>query len=276
MLKGVYGQDLLGVYLFGSLIVGGLQRYSDIDMFVVVDRPTVYEERTKLVADLLKISGIYQRSSKPPIEMTVVVKSEINPWHYPPKFDFQYGDWLRPTFESGQVDPGTDKKMPDLALLITQVLLANKILYGLSPDKLLGKVPYSDFLAATKNALSNLALDLHNDTRNALLTYARIWRTVETDTLCSKTDAAFWVINRLPEIYKPVMKHAYATCIGDENEHWNDLAVLIQPAADYMIKQIDNMITLIESSDHANRSIKNTSALHDYNYNLIPENHDEI
>ena len=30
--------------------------------------------------------------------MTIVVKSEFNPWHYPPKFDFQYGDWLRGEF----------------------------------------------------------------------------------------------------------------------------------------------------------------------------------
>lgn len=72
LLKDVFGQDLLGVYLFGSLIVGGLQRFSDIDIFVIVDRPTVHEERAKLVSNLLQISGIYPLSSKPPIEMTIV------------------------------------------------------------------------------------------------------------------------------------------------------------------------------------------------------------
>ncbi len=80
-----------------------------------------------LITNLLKISGIYQRSSKPPIEMTIVVKSEVNPWHYPPKFDFQYGDWLRTEFESGNREPWLTKDMPDLALIITQVLLAHKL-----------------------------------------------------------------------------------------------------------------------------------------------------
>jgi len=109
LLKNVLGQDLLGVYLYGSSIVGGLQKYSDIDIFVVTGRSTTYEEKAKLVTNILQISGIYQKSSKPPIEMMIVIKSEINPWHYPPKFDFQYGDWLRTEFESGNIEPWATK-----------------------------------------------------------------------------------------------------------------------------------------------------------------------
>ncbi len=36
LLKDIFGQDVLGVYLFGSYIVGGLQQFSDLDIFVVV------------------------------------------------------------------------------------------------------------------------------------------------------------------------------------------------------------------------------------------------
>ena len=255
LLKNVFGQDLLGVYLFGSLVVGGLQKYSDLDIFVITDRSTTHEDRAKLVAHLLQISGIYQRSTKPPIEMTIVVKSEVNPWHYPPRFDFQYGDWLRATFESGNIEPWAEKEMPDLALLIPQILLANKILFGPSPEQLLCKIPYQDFLAATKMALNGLMADLNTDTRNVLLTYARIWRTVDTNTLCSKPDAADWAMNRLPEIYKPVMKRARSICIGEENEYWDDITVLIQPTAEYMISQIGNIITVIEASDYSDPSM---------------------
>ena len=256
LLKDVLGQDLLGVYLFGSLIVGGLQKYSDIDIFVVAYRPTTFEERAKLVAHLLQISGVYQKCSKPPIEMTIVVKSEINPWHYPPRFDFQYGDWLRKEFESGNIEPWPTKEMPDLALLISQVLLANKILLGPSPDQLLCKIPYKDFLAATKDALNSLMDELHSDTRNVLLTYARIWSVMETDAIRSKPDAAAWAINRLPEEYKPVMKRAWAICIGEENEYWDDIKTLIQPCADYMVRQINKIISLLASSDITLKSIK--------------------
>lgn len=83
---------LLGVYLYGSSVVGGLQKYSDIDLFVISARATTDKEKQTLINSLLQISGIYMKNSKLPIELTIVVQSEVNPWHYPPRFDFQYGD----------------------------------------------------------------------------------------------------------------------------------------------------------------------------------------
>jgi predicted nucleotidyltransferase len=79
LLKTILGPDLLGVYLYGSSIVGGLQKYSDIDLLVVTNRATTSEEKAKLIASLLQISGIYMKSSKLPIEITLVEKRMINP-----------------------------------------------------------------------------------------------------------------------------------------------------------------------------------------------------
>ncbi len=255
LLKDILGQDLLGVYLYGSAIVGGLQKYSDIDLFVVTDRKTTYEEKAKLVGVLLQISGIYMKSSKLPIEMTIVDKSEINPWRYPPNFDFQYGDWLRKEFESGHIEPWSTKEMPDLALLITQVLLASTTLLGPNPNQLLSKIPYRDFMMATTEALDSLMADLNSDTRNVLLTYARIWSTLETDTIRSKPAAADWVIDRLPENYRPVMSRAKAICIGEDNEYWDDIKSLIQPCADFILSHINKQISSVEGSDHTSKSI---------------------
>ena len=89
--------------------------------------------------------------------------------------------------------------MPDLALLVTQILLASNTLVGANPDQLLCKVPYKDFMTAIINALPNLMSDLDSDVRNVLLTLARIWSTVATDAIRSKPAAADWVIHRLPE-----------------------------------------------------------------------------
>jgi hypothetical protein len=198
------------------------------------------------------------KSKKLPIEMTIVEKSEINPWHYPPKFDFQYGDWLRKQFESGNIEPWPTKEMPDLALLITQVLLASKTLVGASPNQLLCKVPYKDFIIATTDALQNLISDLDNDTRNVLLTFARIWSTVATDTIRSKMAAADWTINVLPEKYRPVMERAKAICKNEEKEYWDDIRELIKPCADFIVTQINNKIIEIKLLDNTNRAIKIT------------------
>ena len=253
--KEIFGQDLLGVYLYGSAIVGGLQKYSDIDLFVVTNRATTREEKTQLATALLKISGIYMKSKKSPIEMTIVEKAEINPWHYPPKFDFQYGEWLRESFEKGIIEPWLTYEMPDLALIVTQVLLKSQTLWGAEPEQLLAHVPYRDFMKAMLHDLNRLAADLEHDTRNVLLTYARIWSILETNAIRSKPAAADWVMKHLPKKYQPVMKRAKSICIGVENEHWDDIEVLVKPCADFMVDKISAQISLVNFDD-PNKLIK--------------------
>ena len=255
LLKMILGPDLLGIYLYGSSLVGGLQKYSDIDLFIVTNRVTTLEEKTRLITNLLQISGIYMKSSKLPIEMTIVEKAMINPWQYPPHFDFQYGDWLRKSFEKGITEPWLTYEMPDLALIITQVLLKSKTLWGLEPEQLLVHVPYHDFMKAMLHDLSRLATDLEHDTRNVLLTYARIWSTLETNEIRSKPAAADWVMDHLPKIYQPVMKRAKSICIGIENEYWDDIEVLIKSCADFMLDKINAQILLINFDD-PNKLIK--------------------
>jgi predicted nucleotidyltransferase len=256
LVNGIFGQDLLGVYLYGSSILGGLQKYSDIDLFVVTDRATTREEKAQLVTALLKISGIYMKSLKLPIEMTIVEKTEINPWHYPPRFDFQYGEWLRNQFEHGNIEPWLAKEMPDLAVLVTQILLASTTLVGDDPDQLLSKVPYRDFMIAITDALPQLMSELDSDVRNVLLTLARVWSTVATDAMRSKQAAADWVISRLPEKYQSVMKRAKAICKGEEKEHWEDIQEFIKPCADFMLNEASRKISIIMLSGDLYRHIK--------------------
>lgn len=250
LVKKLFGKDLLGVYLYGSSVLGGLQKYSDIDLFVVLNRATTFEEKDKLVKALLKISGIYMKSKELPIEMTIVEKKEINPWRYPPKFDFQYGEWLRDRFELGEIEPWESKEMPDLALLVTQILLANHTIFGDSSDQLLCKVPYKDFMRAMIESFPNLMLELDTDTRNVLLALARIWSTLATDEIRSKPAAADWAINRLPEKYRLVVKRAQAICTGLEPESWDDLQEIIKPCADFMVCEANKKISEIMSLDN--------------------------
>lgn len=95
-------------------------------MLVVSQRQTTRNEKRRIVERLLAISG---RSTPQGwwrrIEVTIVVLSEIRPWRYPAHFDFQYGDWLRREFESGNIERWPTRTNPDLPVLITMALLGN-------------------------------------------------------------------------------------------------------------------------------------------------------
>ena len=245
LLRIVFDADLLGIYLYGSSLVGGLQKYSDIDLLAVTNRATTAAEKAKLIAQLLHISGIYMKSSKLPIDITLVEKRMINPWQFPPHFDFQYGDWFRETFAKGIIEPRENSEMPDLAIIVTQVLLKSETLWGIKPSQLLAEVPYRDFMKAMLQDVNRLTADLTHDTRNVLLTFARIWSTLETDAIRSKPAAANWVIDHLPKKYRPVITRAKSICIGIEKEYWDDIDALIKPCADYMVDKINAQIPLV-------------------------------
>jgi aminoglycoside 9-adenylyltransferase len=96
----VLGSAVVGVYLFGSAVLGGLRVNSDVDVLVVVNQSPTKVTRKELVGRLMKISG---RQGVRPLEVTIINLIDVVPWQYPPKSEFLYGEWLRNEFEQGQI-----------------------------------------------------------------------------------------------------------------------------------------------------------------------------
>ncbi|MFG2553289.1 aminoglycoside adenylyltransferase family protein [Streptomyces sp. NPDC048581] len=233
LLHHTLGDSILGIYLHGSATLGGLRPHSDIDVLVVVREPTTRAQRHALVQELMKVSGGASR----PVELIVVVQGDVRPWRYPPTCDFLYGEWLRADYERGV--PPAPEPSPDLAPLLTMVLLANAPLHGPPPAELLDPVPPADLRRAIVTGVPELLTELDSDTRNVLLTLARIWTTLETGAIRSKDAAADWALARLPAEHRPVLAHARAIYLGERDEHWGeDLFTRVRPCADRLIRLI--------------------------------------
>lgn len=246
LVEEVLGLDAVGAYLFGSAVLGGLQPESDLDFLVVSKRPTTREQRQRLVKSLLAISGHRTPEGRwRRIELTIVVESEIRPWRYPPSFDFQYGDWLRSEFESGTLEPWPTTTNPDLAALITMVLLAGSPVLGPPPNEVFDPVPHEELVRATVGDIDMLLGDLDTDTRNVILTLARIWSTVATGAIRSKDAAADWALARLPEEHQPVLARARAIYLGDEEERWDDIQLHVRPHADHVVAEINRLVAAV-------------------------------
>jgi streptomycin 3"-adenylyltransferase len=246
----VLGPEVVGVYLHGSAVLAGLQPYSDLDILVVSRRSTTREEMRRLCERLLLISSVERfrtsaRAIPPemrrPIELTIVVQAQVRPWRYPPRWDFQYGDWWRHEFERGNVEPWPPTTHPDLASLIMMVLLANRPLLGPPPAQVLDPVPRGDYLRAIVEDIETVLNDLDTDTSNMLLMLARIWSTVATDYIRSKDAAATWALANLPQEHQLVLTRARAIYLGEVDERWDDVSSRIRPCADYMIRHIKGL-----------------------------------
>ncbi|MDH6493941.1 putative nucleotidyltransferase [Streptomyces sp. SAI-149] len=238
------GPDVIGTYLHGSSVLGELRPASDLDVLVVSRRRMNEQERRALLDGLLQISG--SRNNARPVELTVIVQSEVRPWRYPPTGDFLYGEWLRTEYESGQVPQ--PEPMPDLALLITMALAGDHPLTGPRPADALDPVPQTDLIRASVAGIPGLLDDLDSDTRNVLLTFARIWTTLATGQIKSKDAAADWALAQLPPELRPVLEHArqlYLDCPYSE-ESWSDaLRAQVRPHVDHVLAEINRLYARI-------------------------------
>ena len=235
-LRAALGPDLVGAYLFGSAALGGLRPHSDVDVMAVTRRPTTRGEKQRLVDHLLAVSGKPRH-----IELTIVVQSDVRPWRYPPRRDFQYGDWWRAEFERGELEPWTTETDPDLASLVTMVLRAGHTLVGPPAADVLDPVPRDDYVAALRACVQGVLADLENDTRNYVLTLARVWYSLATGGIEPKDSAAEWALRRLPPQHRPVLERARAIYLGEEDEHWDDLLPRVRAYADHVAREVDRV-----------------------------------
>ncbi len=237
-LRALLSGSLAGTYLFGSAVTSGLKPTSDIDLMAVTARPTTPGEKRALVDALLGISG-----SPRPVELTIVVAAEVKPWRYPPAIDFQYGDWWRDRFERGELEPWGSPVNPDLASLIRMVLIGNAPLLGPPPAELFDPVPRKDYVKASLAAIDALLRDLEWDTNNVVLTLARIWATLATDTLISKDGAADWVLRALPSEHHGVLIQARDVYRG-LREPWAETPIEeAQAFASHAVREINAVAT---------------------------------
>lgn len=234
------GPEVIGTYLHGSSLLGGLKPASDIDVLVVSRRRMNDQERRQLLEGLFRISG--SRNHARPVELTVVVQSEVRPWRFPPTSDFLYGEWLRHEFEAS--GPPQPEPMPDLALLVTMVLAGDHPLTGPPPAQVLDPVPHADLVRATLAGIPGLLQDLNDDTRNVLLTFARIWTTLATGQIKSKDAAADWALAQLPPEHRPVLQHAKELYLNHRysEESWSkELMAQVRPHADQVLAEINRL-----------------------------------
>jgi streptomycin 3"-adenylyltransferase len=58
------------------------------------------------------------------------VQTDLRPWRYPLRLDFQYGDWWRDEYLAGDLEPWGTAAAPDLATLLSMALAADRPLVG--------------------------------------------------------------------------------------------------------------------------------------------------
>ena len=114
---------------------------------------------------------------------------------FPPRVEFLYGEWRRDDYEGGLV-PGPEP-MADLGPEIALTLASNRALAGPPRPRCSTRSPMRTCAEPSPRACRASSADLETDTRNVVLTLARIWATLATGEISSKDEAAAWALERV-------------------------------------------------------------------------------
>ncbi len=229
----------LAIHLYGSVLAGGLQPASDIDLLVTTAAPIEADVRQALLTGLLTVSA-------PPgwsptlraLEVTLVVRDEVVPWRYPARRELQFGEWLRDELEAGRVDaPVAD---PDLAVLLTKLRQHSVALLGPDAAALLDPVPPADLRKALADTVTlwNEPSDWAGDERNIVLTLARIHYSAVTGEIASKAAAADWLLARIPRQFHGVVMAARQAYLGQGDDRLGSQGNAVAAYVGFMKTQI--------------------------------------
>lgn len=202
------GARVVGVWLHGSAVAGGLRPDSDLDLLAAIRGPVPDDARRPLLAGLMALSGGGPR----PLEVIVIDLAEPAALAFPSRSEFTFGEWLRDSFQAGaQPRPHRD---PEYTVLLAQARQAALALSGPPAVRVLPAVPPRDLRRALAACIPALVAALPGDARNVLLTLARIWHTHETGGFAPKDRAALWACARLPPAQALVLDQARRAYLG--------------------------------------------------------------
>jgi streptomycin 3"-adenylyltransferase len=236
--REVLGDAVVGIYLHGSAVLGGLRPTSDLDVLAVVDRPTSEPQRREIVDRLLQISGSRaRRGPARPVEFNILLASAVRPWVHPPDVELLYGEWERDQYEAGYVP--APRPHADFAPIVVITREHGVSLGGPPPRDVFDPIPDAAVRRAIVGGLPSLDGDLPTDTRNVLLTLARGWFTIATGRITTKDEAAGWVLERLPPEHRPPLAAARTMYLeGWDRDDWGDDLPAAKATAALLVDEI--------------------------------------
>jgi aminoglycoside 9-adenylyltransferase len=219
VVRDVLAADLRGLYLFGSAITGGLRPSSDVDLLALVTTPAEAGVYRDLARRLLAVSSWCPRTrTGRPIELTVLGLADLVPWRYPLRKQLQFGEWLRPELERGEIaSPSED---PDVTIILATVHTRSVALQGPPLAHLIDPVPADDLRRAMAESLPQVRRSFSGDERNVILTLARMWVTLSSGDIVPKDEAAARMLGHIDPAHRPTLDLARRAYLGELEDDW--------------------------------------------------------
>lgn len=215
--REAFKSNLTGIYLHGSLAMGCFyERKSDVDLIVVVNRPLTMDEKRAYIKEIISIN---KKAPEKGIEMSVVLKRDMNPFCHPAPFEMHFSNahldnYIKHPDETLLRMTGTDR---DLAAHVTIINHYGKTLFGEDKKDVFSKVKNEDYLDALLYDLENAREDILENPMYVTFSLCRVLAYVLEGKALSKKEGGEWALKHVDEKHHEIIKsalHAYETDEG--------------------------------------------------------------
>ncbi len=216
-LQRLLSHDLLGIYLHGSLALGGFHpTRSDIDVVVLTGQNMELEIKHAIMAWLLRVSKM-----PCPLDIRFLVEHDLFPFHHPLPCDLSFSEMRREQYQQ-DLRSGNWKHWnaviqhdPDLTIFLTVLRHHGICLYGKPLMEAFPSVPEHDFREAIVKNFQVAWEHPLQDLVSFVLNACRVSAYLRHSTILSKDAGGVWGLGYLPEQYHPLIQQALARSRGE-------------------------------------------------------------
>ena len=234
--KEILRDNLVGVYLHGSLVMGCFNpQKSDIDLIIVVDRALTDPVKRAYMEMTVDYNALGPAKG---IEMSIVLREVCKPFVYPTPYELHFSAGHLKWYKDDPDDyicrmNGTDK---DLAAHFTIINKRGKCLYGAPIEDVFAEVPSGDYMDSIWSDVEGAAEEITNYPMYLILNLTRVLAYREEELVLSKKEGGVWALNKLPMEYRPLILNALREYSGNTDVVYDQ--TLARNYAEYVIDRI--------------------------------------
>ena len=235
----ILGENLVGVYLHGSAVMGCFQpKKSDLD-FIVVVKEAIPDDVKKAFMEM--VVALNAEGPAKGIEMSIVRREVCDPFIYPTPFELHFSvgclDWYLEDPEGFiQKMNGTDK---DLAAHFTVIRSRGKCLSGTPIEEVFGEVPRETYVDSIWYDVGGAEDEIAENTMYLMLNLARVLAYLKETQVLSKKEGGEWGLQNLPVKYHGLLREALREYQGEEPAYDMEL---VKEYAKFMLSEIEKLV----------------------------------
>lgn len=220
--KEILGDNLVGVYLHGSAVMGCFnEKKSDIDLLVVVNEEIPDKTKMRYMDMVVRLNADAPEKG---IEMSIVRKDVCKPFVYPTPFELHFSAAHLEWYKSDPADyvakmKGTDK---DLAAHFMIIYHRGKCLYGNEIKDVFEKISREDYFDSILSDIEDAEEDIITNPVYIVLNLCRVLAYKREDLILSKKEGGEWGLKNLPEKHHALILQALGEYTADEVKEWNE------------------------------------------------------